>query len=112
MSGDHLVSLVPIDDSNRDAVLALSVTSEQQRFVSSVAESLEEAADEPGRRAISWAVYSGSTPVGSVMIGEDEARRCRALSLEAVDRPAKSASRIRNGCSISSRNTSADEGSR
>jgi diamine N-acetyltransferase len=71
MSGDHVVSLVPIDDSNRDAVLALSVTSEQQRFVSSVAESLQEAADEPGGRAISWAVYSGSTPVGFVMIGED-----------------------------------------
>lgn len=71
MSGAAVVSLVPIDDSNRDAVLALSVTSAQQRFVSNVAESLEEAADEPGGQAISWAVYSGSIPVGFVMISDD-----------------------------------------
>ena len=65
------VALRPIDDSNRDAVLALRVSLAQRRFVSSVADSLVEAAEEPDGRAIFWAVYDGDTPVGFVMISDE-----------------------------------------
>jgi diamine N-acetyltransferase len=66
-----VVSLRPITDDNRAAVEALSVSRAQQQFVSSVAESLLEAADEPDGRAISWAIYSDETPVGFVMISDE-----------------------------------------
>jgi hypothetical protein len=66
-----VVSLRPITDANRAAVEALSVTPAQERFVSSVSESLLEAAAEPDGRAISWAIYSDETPVGFVMISDD-----------------------------------------
>jgi diamine N-acetyltransferase len=66
-----MVSLRPIDDSNRDAVLALRVSLAQGRFVSGVAESLAEAAAEPDGRAISWALYADETPVGFVMVSDE-----------------------------------------
>ena len=66
-----MVSLRPITDENRDAVLGLRVSPAQQRFVSSVEESLCEAIDEPGGRAIVWAVYDDETPVGFVMISDE-----------------------------------------
>jgi len=65
-----VVSLRPIDDSNREAVEALRVTPAQLQFVSSVTDSLQEAADEPDGRAIYWAVYDDETPVGFVMISD------------------------------------------
>jgi diamine N-acetyltransferase len=65
------VALRQIDDSNREAVFALEVTPAQQRFVSNVRDSLLEAAEEPGGRAIYWAVYSDATPVGFVMISDE-----------------------------------------
>ena len=76
MSGDgearsSLVELRPIDDANLDALLSLRVSPTQQRFVSDVAESLAEAAEEPGGRAIQWAVYAGAEPVGFVMISDE-----------------------------------------
>ncbi len=43
----------------------------QEKFVSSVIDSLREAVEEPGGRAIYWAVYSDETPVGFVMIADD-----------------------------------------
>jgi diamine N-acetyltransferase len=52
-----VVSLRPIDESNREAVMALRLAPGQDQFVGSVEESLAEAADEPGGRAIYWAVY-------------------------------------------------------
>ena len=67
------VSLRPLSASNRQAVEALSVTPSQEQFVSSVAESLREAADEPDGRALYWAVYAGDTPIGFVMISDDVA---------------------------------------
>jgi diamine N-acetyltransferase len=66
-----VITLRPITDENRHAVEALRVSSAQERFVSSVSESLLEAAEEPDGRAIYWAVYDGDTPVGFVMISDD-----------------------------------------
>lgn len=66
-----MVSLRPITDANRDAVLALRVSQAQEQFVSNVPDSLLEAAEEPDGRAISWAVYDDETPVGFVMISDE-----------------------------------------
>ena len=66
-----MVTLRPLDDSNREAVLALRVLPEQLNFVSNVADSLAEAAAEPDGRAIQWAVYDEDTPVGFVMISDE-----------------------------------------
>jgi GNAT superfamily N-acetyltransferase len=43
----------------------------QERFVSGVAESLLEAAEEPDGRALYWAIYADETPVGFVMISDE-----------------------------------------
>lgn len=66
-----MVTLRPIDADNRAAVEALRTAPSQERFVSSVVASLAEATDEPGARAIWWAVYDGDTPVGFVMIADE-----------------------------------------
>ena len=66
-----VVSLRPISPSNRDAVEALSVSEAQQRFVSGVADSLREASEHPGARAIYWGVFADDTPVGFVMIADE-----------------------------------------
>lgn len=66
-----MVSLRPITDANREAVETLRVSPAQERFVSSVADSLLEAAEEPDARAIFWAVYAGKAPVGFVMIRDE-----------------------------------------
>jgi diamine N-acetyltransferase len=66
-----VISLRSLTDANRDAVEALRVSPAQEQFVSGVAESLQEAADEPDGRALYWAVYSDETPVGFVMISDE-----------------------------------------
>ena len=66
-----MVSLRPLTDSNRQAAEALRVAPSQERFVSSVARSLREAADHPDARALSWVVYAQDTPVGFVMIADE-----------------------------------------
>jgi diamine N-acetyltransferase len=66
-----MISLRPIDESNREAVEALEVSPEQQRFVSNAADSIREAAREPDGRALYWAIYADETPVGFVMISND-----------------------------------------
>jgi diamine N-acetyltransferase len=66
-----VVTLRPIDDSNRETVEALDVSPLQQQFVSNAADSIREAAREPDGRALYWAVYAGETPVGFVMISDD-----------------------------------------
>jgi diamine N-acetyltransferase len=66
-----VISLRPIDDANREAVFALDVGPSQQRFVSNARDSLLEAAEEPGGKALSWAVYADETPVGFVMISDE-----------------------------------------
>ena len=69
--GLPVVSLRPLSGSNRQAVEALRVSPGQEQFVSSVAESLLEAAAEPDGRALYWAVYTEETPVGFVMISDE-----------------------------------------
>ncbi len=66
-----MVVLRALSESNREAIEALRVSPSQERFVSSVARSLAEAAEHPGARALSWAVYADDTPVGFVMISDD-----------------------------------------
>ena len=66
-----MVSLREIDDSNREAVLALEVSPTQQQFVSNVRDSLARSSREPDGRAIYWAVYADETPVGFVMISDE-----------------------------------------
>ena len=63
-----MVSLRPLNDSNRQAVEALRVSERQEQFVSGVADSLQEAAEHPDAHALYWAVYADETPVGLVMI--------------------------------------------
>jgi diamine N-acetyltransferase len=65
------VSLRPIDDDNRDAVMALDVTPAQGHFVAGVARSLADAHDTPG--ACPWyrAIYRDETAVGFVMISDN-----------------------------------------
>lgn len=66
-----MVSLRPLDDSNRAEVEALRVSDAQERFVGDVPGALREAAEEPGGRALYWAVYADETPVGFVMISDE-----------------------------------------
>jgi len=66
-----VVSLRPIDDSNRGVVEALSVSSIQEQLVAGVADSLVEAVEDPGGRAIYWAIYAEDIPVGFVMISDE-----------------------------------------
>jgi diamine N-acetyltransferase len=62
------VNLREITDENRDAVCAVHVRSDQQRFVSSVTRSLRDAATTPEGNPWYRAVYSGDEPVGFVML--------------------------------------------
>jgi diamine N-acetyltransferase len=66
-----MISLRPIDESNREAVEALEVSPAQQRFVSNARDSIAEAAREPEGRALYWAIYAEDAPVGFVMISDD-----------------------------------------
>jgi diamine N-acetyltransferase len=66
-----MITLREITDENRDEVYALAVAPGQERFIPSVADSIQEAADEPDGRAIYWALYADETPVGFVMITDE-----------------------------------------
>ena len=66
-----MISLRPITDENRAEVYALRLAPGQERYVSGVADSIQEAADEPDGRAIYWALYADETPVGFVMITDE-----------------------------------------
>ena len=65
------VTLREITDANRAGVVALRTTPEQERFVSTVADSLEEAADNPQGNPWFRAVYADDEPVGFVMLSWD-----------------------------------------
>jgi diamine N-acetyltransferase len=67
------VSLRPLTPANREAVEALRVAPGQERFVSSVSQSLAEAAEHPDAQALYWAVYADDAPVGFVMIADEVA---------------------------------------
>ena len=63
-----MVTLREIDDANREAVLGLRLAPGQERFVSSVRESLAEADREPQGNPWYRAVFDGDEPVGFVML--------------------------------------------
>jgi diamine N-acetyltransferase len=60
-----VVSLRPLSDANRQAAEALRVAPSQARFVSSVADSLREAAEHPDARALCWVVQPTTRRSGS-----------------------------------------------
>jgi diamine N-acetyltransferase len=64
------VTLRPVDDNNRAAIVALAVAPDQEQFVDGVAASLREAAAQPAARPWFRAVYAGDTPVGFVMLAD------------------------------------------
>jgi diamine N-acetyltransferase len=66
-----MVSLRPLSESDRQAVDALRVAPGQERFVSSVADSMRQAAEHPGAHAMYWVVHADDTPVGFVMIADE-----------------------------------------
>jgi diamine N-acetyltransferase len=66
-----MVTLRPITDANRQELEALTLSPLQDNFVTTVADSLLEAAEEPDGRAIAWGVYADDAPVGFVMISDD-----------------------------------------
>jgi diamine N-acetyltransferase len=63
-----VVTLAEITDENREAVLAVRVAPEQERFVGSVLSALADAAEYPHARPCYRAVYAGSKPAGFVMM--------------------------------------------
>jgi GNAT superfamily N-acetyltransferase len=66
-----LIELREISDANRDAVLAIHGGAAEGRFVSSVADSLSEAAETPEGSPWYRAVYLEGEPVGFVMLSWD-----------------------------------------
>jgi diamine N-acetyltransferase len=66
-----VLTLHPVDESNRSVLEALRTSPAQERFVSTVADSLLEAIEAAECRAIAWGVYDGETPVGFVMIADE-----------------------------------------
>jgi GNAT superfamily N-acetyltransferase len=62
------VTLRKITDDNAESVIALRCTPDQERFVSSVTDSLAEAADTPQGNPWFRAVYADGRPVGFVML--------------------------------------------
>jgi diamine N-acetyltransferase len=66
--GVNTVSLREITDQNREAVVALRVAASQEGYVSSVADSLEEARGTPEGSPWCRAVYVEDQPVGFVML--------------------------------------------
>ena len=71
MTGAVAVTLEEITAENREAVLALRIVPGQDRFVSSVRDSLAEAAEYPHARPWYRAVVADGTPVGFVMVSWD-----------------------------------------
>jgi GNAT superfamily N-acetyltransferase len=65
------ITLREITDDNAESVRALRTTHAQEQFVSTVADSLEEAADHPEGNPWFRAVYDDEQPVGFVMLSWD-----------------------------------------
>jgi diamine N-acetyltransferase len=66
-----VITLQPLTDDDRAALEALQIEPFQEQFVNNVSEALEEAAQEPGGRAIQFGLYDDDTPVGFVMISDE-----------------------------------------
>jgi GNAT superfamily N-acetyltransferase len=63
-----VVELREVTAENRATVMSLRVAADQEQFVSTVAESLGEAAELPEARPWFRAIYDGDVPVGFVML--------------------------------------------
>jgi len=72
---DRVVTLREITPANEEAVRALQVAPAQERFVTPVAASLEEAEATPRARPWYRAIYAGEEPVGFVMLSYDKPHR-------------------------------------
>jgi GNAT superfamily N-acetyltransferase len=68
---DAAVTLRELSKTNHDDVLALRLAPGQERFVTSMAESLQEAEEYPQANPWYRAVYAGDEPVGFVMLSWD-----------------------------------------
>jgi diamine N-acetyltransferase len=66
-----VITLQPLTDDNRASLEALRIEPFQERFVNNVSDALQEAADEPGGRAIPFGLYDDDTPVGFAMISDE-----------------------------------------
>ncbi|MFL5679878.1 MAG: GNAT family N-acetyltransferase [Chloroflexota bacterium] len=66
-----LVTLRQITDADRDAVRALAVRDDQQRFVAANEASFRHAAAEPQSHPWFRAIHAGDTLVGFVMLADD-----------------------------------------
>ena len=64
------MSLREVTPANRQAVEQVSVSPEQSTYVSSVTESLVDAAETPEAEPRYWALYAGEEVVGFVMISD------------------------------------------
>jgi diamine N-acetyltransferase len=69
----RVVTLRPLTPSNRAAAEALRLAPGQERFVTSVADSLREAAEHPDARPLCFVVEADDTPVGFVMLADEVA---------------------------------------
>ena len=83
------MTLRELTDANRDEVVALTVAPDQEHYVASVAQSLEDAAEYPDANPWYRAVYAGDEPVGFVMLSwncvpDVEHRRTSETDLGAV----------------------------
>lgn len=65
---DPRITLREVTDANRAAVLALQVRPDQERFVGTVAEALQDAAELPEAKPWYRAMYAGDEPVGFLML--------------------------------------------
>jgi diamine N-acetyltransferase len=67
-----VVTLDPLTDADRAAALALRVAPHQERFVSSVADALREAAEHPAAHATCWVIRAdGGVVVGFAMLVDE-----------------------------------------
>jgi GNAT superfamily N-acetyltransferase len=65
------ITLRELTDANTETIVALRTTRDQERFVSTVAHSLEEAAEYPQGNPWFRAVYADEQPIGFVMLSWD-----------------------------------------
>ena len=80
------VQLRAITDDDREAVCALRVRPDQERFVASVAASLRDAAAAPEEHPWYRAVYGDGEPVGFVMLARPPGGRCTLWRLLVDER--------------------------
>ena len=80
------VQLRAITDEDREAVCALRVHPDQERFVATVPESLRDAAAAPEEHPWYRAVYCAGEPVGFVMLAEPPGGPCTLWRLLVDER--------------------------